>query len=330
MHIHFSFHHVSRNAQIDKTITSQVTKLEKLLGRFSSDLIRIHGVVEFSAAHKGPVCSLNLWLPTARLNTRHEGDSPLTALQDCFNQLIEQVKKHKTFLRREGVWKRRRYKFKQEALELQAAELRVEDRQQLREYLEQVLPQLAQFVARELHFREMAGSTRSGQPQPEEIINEVVARAFGEVPARPPDAIPPFHRLVSEAIRVLNGPYGKPLQEGSETGLERPGGGEEAASITGKIGAAHLWRLAKETRSSLEVPARQAPDAVDLLLASLPALDRQVYILHALEGFSWEETARVLDTSPVEAEDVFRRVSGQVAAALGGTPARSSPQPGAG
>ena len=330
MHIHFSFHHVSRNAQIDKTITSQVNKLEKLLGRFSSDLIRIHGVVEFSAAHKGPVCSLNLWLPTARLNTRHEGGSPLTALQDCFDQLIEQVKQQKTFLRRESVWKRRRYKFKQEDLELQAAELRVQDRQQLREYLEQVLPQLAQFIARELHFREMAGIIQPGQPQPEEIINEVVARAFEEVPARPPDAIPPFHRLVSEAIRVLNGPFGKPFQEGSEAGLESAAGAKETAETAGKIGAAHLWRLAQETRSSLEVPPRQAPDAVDLLLASLPALDRQVYILRALEGFSWEETARVLETSPVEAEDVFRRVSGQVAAALGGTPARSSPQPGAG
>ena len=324
MHVHFSFHHVSRNAQIDKTINSQVNKLEKLLGRFSTDLIRIHGVVEFSAAHKGPVSSLNLWLPTARLHTRHEGDTPLTAIQDCFDQLIEQVKKHKTFLRREGVWKRRRYKFKQEDLELRAAELRVEDRQQLREYLEQVLPQLAQFVARELHFREMAGIIKSGQTQPEEIINEVVARAFEGVPAKPPDSVPPFHRLISEAVRVLNGPLGKTFETASEIGPESAPGGEEAVATAGKIGAAHLWRLAQDRPASLDIPARLPPDSVDLLLASLSSLDRQIYVLHALEGFSWEETAEVLEKSPVETEEIFRRVSGQVSVALRGTPMTSS------
>lgn len=316
MHVHFSFHHVSRNASLDKKIDSEVRKLEKLLARFSSDLIRLHGVLEFTAAHKGPVCSLSLWLPTARLHSRHEGDTPLTALEDCFSHLIEQVKKHKQFLRREGVWKRRRYKFKQEDLELQAAELRVEDRQQLREYLEQVLPQLAKFVARELHYREMAGVVASGQTQPDEIINEVVARAFEEVSAKPLDSVPPFHRLVSEAIQVLNGPLGKSLPAAPEADLGGAPSGEESAAMAGKIGAAHLWRLAQNARTSLEIPPRQPPDPVDLLLASLPLLDRQVYVLHAQEGFSWEETARVLEKSPAEVEEIFGKVSGQVAATL--------------
>ena len=88
MHVHFSFHHVPRNAQIDKAIRSHVGKLEKLLSRFSSDLIRLHGVLEFSAAHQGPACSLNLWLPTARLHSRVEKGTPLTILQDCFDHLI--------------------------------------------------------------------------------------------------------------------------------------------------------------------------------------------------------------------------------------------------
>ena len=264
MHVHFSFHHVPRNGQIDKKIASQVRKLENLLSRFSSDLIRIHGVLEFTAAHQGPVCSLSLWLPTARLHTRHEGDTPLTALEDCFGHLIEQVKKHKTFLRREDVWKRRRYKFKQEDLELQAAELRVQDRQQLREYLEQVLPQLAKFVGRELHYREMAGIVASGQTQPEEIINEVVARAFEAVQTKPFDSVPPFHRLVSEAIQVLNGPLGASVPAALEARSESTPSGEEP----GKIGAAHLWRLAQDARTSLETPSRQPPDPVDLLLAS--------------------------------------------------------------
>ena len=106
MHTDLSFHHVSRDPKMDKTVASNVRKLEKLLSRFSPDLVRLHGMMEFTAPHQGPVCSLNLWLPTGRLNFRHEGDTPLTAVQDCFKHLIAQVKKHKAFVRREGVWRR--------------------------------------------------------------------------------------------------------------------------------------------------------------------------------------------------------------------------------
>jgi ribosome-associated translation inhibitor RaiA len=125
MLVQFSFHHVSQDSQIDKAIQSHVRKLERLLSRFSPDLVRLHGLVEFTAAHQGPVCSLNLWLPTARLNFRHEGDTPLTAIQDCFKHLIEQVKKHKAFLRKEGVWRRREQKSRPASKRLRTAEAEV-------------------------------------------------------------------------------------------------------------------------------------------------------------------------------------------------------------
>jgi len=107
MLIEFSFHHVVRDPMIDKAIAANVRKLEKLLARFSPDLVRLHGLMEFTAPHQGPVCSLNLWLPTGQLNFRHEGDTPLIAIQDCFKHLIAQIKKHMAVVRQEGVWRRR-------------------------------------------------------------------------------------------------------------------------------------------------------------------------------------------------------------------------------
>jgi len=107
MLIDLSFHHVGRDPKIDKTIDSNVRKLEKLLSSFSPDLVRLHGLMEFTAPHQGPVCSLNLWLPTGRLHFRHEGDTPLFAIHDCFKHLIEQVKKHMAVVRGEGEWRRR-------------------------------------------------------------------------------------------------------------------------------------------------------------------------------------------------------------------------------
>jgi len=325
MHVQFSFHHVSRNPQLDKAITSHVKKLEHLLTRFSPDLIRLHGIVELSAVKQGPICTLNLWLPTARLHAREAGGTSLTDLQKCFDQLIEQVKKHKQFLRREGVWKRRRYKFKQEALELQAAEIHVNDRQQLREYLEQVLPQLVRFIARELRYREMAGILPPGQTQQEEIVDEVVARALEGAQRKPADSVPPFHLLISEAIEVLNGPLGRPASADSEA-PDAVTSGEPADIGAGKIGAARLWRQAQGSASAADSP-EHSPDPVDLFLASLPILHRQVYVLHALEGFTWDEAARALGKSPAEVEEIFRQVSPQVATTLHGSQAAGQSEP---
>ncbi|MBI4443538.1 MAG: hypothetical protein HY649_09220 [Acidobacteria bacterium] len=299
MHVHFSYQHVSHNLQIDKAIRQYVAKLERLLNRFSNDLIRLHGLLEYNAAHQGPSCSLNLWLPTSQLHARHEGGTPLTALQTSFNHLIEQVKKHKQVLRREDVWKRRRYKFRQEELELAAGEVRLRDRQQLRDYLNQVLPQLERFITRELRYREMGGILPPGTTLPAELVNEVVARVLEYSPRNDSQSdSAPFHLLVSEAIRVLNGPLASPTQS-LPIPLE-PAGEQEI--------------LAAANSASAE-PVRP-PDPADLLLSSLPVLHRQVYTLHVLEGFDWEETGRVLDVAPREAEQLFQQVNLKVAAVL--------------
>lgn len=319
MHVEFSYHHVVRNPQLDKAVDTGVQKLETLLARFSPDLIHLHGLLEYNTSHPPrPVCSLNLWLPTAQLHSRQENGTVLDALQACFNQLVGQVKKHKQVLRREGVWKRRRYKFQQEARELQAGEAPPKDRLQFRDYLEQVLPQLERFVARELGYREMAGQLRPGEAQREEIINEVVARTLDNVRKDSPSSVP-FHNVLSEAIRVLNHPLGKPAPE---KGVSPES--EEAAAPAPR--AQRRVRPGRVTEKERARPAVTSTDPVDRWLSSMDALHRQVYVLRALEGFSWEETAEALGLSVQQATEIFQQVSGEVSTkvrqerAAGGSP----------
>ncbi|MBI4463929.1 MAG: hypothetical protein HY647_04420 [Acidobacteria bacterium] len=299
MRVHFGYQHVSQNPQMDKAIRQHVTKLERLLKRFSPDLIHLHGLIEYNAAHQGPACSLNLWLPTAQLHARHEGGTPLTAIQACFSHLTEQVKKHKQMLRREDVWKRRRYKFQHEQRELEAGEVRLRDRQQLRDYLNQVLPQLERFITRELLYREMSGVLLPGTILSTELVNEVVARVLESSPGTDSNSAP-FHLLVSEAIRVLNGPLGIPPQ----------------SPLPSPVSPAGLGIPRIENSIPTMAESSPPPNPADLLLASLPILHRQVYTLHVLEGFDWEETARVLLISPREAEQLCEQVNQKVAAAL--------------
>lgn len=106
MEVQFAYHHVVRTAQLDKAIAANGEKVSKLLKHFAPDLIHLHGVLEYHTSREIPTCSLNLSLPSAVLHASETGDSILSALQDCFKELIRQVGKHKDRLRREGSWHR--------------------------------------------------------------------------------------------------------------------------------------------------------------------------------------------------------------------------------
>ena len=110
MQIHFSYHNVPRTSPMDKVIQTHIQKLEKLLSRFTPDLVHLHGTLESNGVHQNTVCSLNLALPTGQLHASQQGSNLMTDLQTCFDHLEEQVKKHKQALRREESWRRDRIK----------------------------------------------------------------------------------------------------------------------------------------------------------------------------------------------------------------------------
>ena len=108
MQVHFSYQNVPSTPQMEQVIQAHILKLEKLLARFSPNLVHLHGTLESNANHKNTLCSLNLALPTGQLHARQEGSNLMTDLQSCFNHLTEQLKKHKQALRREEAWRRDR------------------------------------------------------------------------------------------------------------------------------------------------------------------------------------------------------------------------------
>ena len=110
MQVHFSYHNVPRTTQMDQVIQKNLQKLDKLLSHFSPDLVHLHGTLESNAAHKNTVVSLNLSLPTGQLHSREQAGNVMKDLQGSFNQLIDQLKKHKEALRREEAWRRERSK----------------------------------------------------------------------------------------------------------------------------------------------------------------------------------------------------------------------------
>jgi DNA-directed RNA polymerase specialized sigma24 family protein/ribosome-associated translation inhibitor RaiA len=281
MQVHFTYHNGSASPQLEKIVETNVRKLSDLLVRFSPDLIHLHGLVEFGTPKSGPSASVNLWLPTAQLHSTEQGKDVPAVLRAAFTHIRDQVKKHKEVLRREGEWKRKRYRGKRQDQKTQDGEVSLKDRQQVRDYLDLVLPQLKQFVARELRYQELSGLCAPTPLQQEEVVDEVVANTLENHAGFSAEATP-FHSLVAQAIRVLNGAVDANGTAGDQAEGSRPGD----------------------------------LDQVELCLALLPPKKRQVYVLHALEGFSFDETAGVLGQMPSEVEEAFREVSQQVSVAV--------------
>ena len=110
MQVHFSYHNVARTPQLDKMIQRNIQKLDKHLSHFAPDLVHLHGTLESNGAHKNTLVSLHLSLPTAQLHSREKDGNLLKDVQECFTQIVDQLKKHKHALRGEADWRKDRPK----------------------------------------------------------------------------------------------------------------------------------------------------------------------------------------------------------------------------
>lgn len=93
---------------VEKETQRQRVKLEKLLKRYSPDLVLLHGDIEKRARKESYLFSVNLCLPTGVLHATGEGADVLACVKAAFAELCAQVKKHQSLLRKDYKWKRRR------------------------------------------------------------------------------------------------------------------------------------------------------------------------------------------------------------------------------
>ena len=84
-------------------------KLNRLLQRYSPDLVHLHSSVEKTPRRTEYGLSLNLTLPTGTLHaTGMLAKDVRTSAKAAFAEIEVQVKKHQQKLRKDYVWKRKR------------------------------------------------------------------------------------------------------------------------------------------------------------------------------------------------------------------------------
>ena len=162
MNVHISYR-LHKTPAVEKDIQHQIERLRKRLQVFRPELIHLKGMVEEISAREGTCVSLNLRLPSGQMAVQAKAPSAAAAVKISFEDLLQQLNKHKELLRSTHRWPRRQNEasnrkkasvpFEQTLAAVFPETVSAED---VRSYVNVNLARLERFVEREIYFREAA------------------------------------------------------------------------------------------------------------------------------------------------------------------------------
>jgi len=307
MNVHVSYR-VHKTPSVEKDIQHQIEKLRKRLQVFRPELIHLKGVVEEVSAREGTSVSLNLRLPSGQLAAQRSAPTPAAAVKSAFEDLLEQVNKHKEILRSSHKWQRGRrgdsarpgttvpeVPFEQTLAAVYPPMVSADD---IRSYVNVNLARLERFVEREIYFREAQEVVPPDTLSKEEVIDETIAAALGDGEEKPERlALEPWlYRLALKALDELSrtdesNSNAVCLEESARRrnvkGSDEPElqFHQPDESITGETVIADARVATPEQILASDEMLRLIASA----LRDLGSGPREAFILHAIEGFSIDE-----------------------------------------
>lgn len=321
MNVHISYK-LQRTPDIDQEIQHWMAKVEKRLQVFRPELVHLKGLVEQNSPREGTTVSLNLRLPSGQMAAQESASSPTAALKAAFDDLLSQIGRHKELLRNSHRWRGRRAQerrrpaqvpFEQTLAAVPSSTATADD---VRSYVNANFRRLGLFVERELFFRESAGQLPSDSLSVEEVVDEAVARALDEKVEKPEriGLEPWLYRLAMAAIDDIRSRWPEGESDVNLQGLRRRR--NERASDEPRL-QFHQPDEAMTTESGIADRRTATPEEiaysdeiltlVQFALRGAAPQDREVFILHALEGFSLEEIGVITDRKPEEVRAAIAR-----------------------
>ena len=307
MNVHVSYR-LHKTPTVEKDVQHQIEKLQKRLQVFRPELIHLKGVVEEVSAREGTSVSLNLRLPSGQMAVQTTAPTAATAVKNAFEDLLQQVNKHKQILRSSHKWQRGKrgdsarptlaipqVPFEQTLAVVYPATVSADD---VRSYVNVNLARLERFVEREIYFREAQETVAPDRLTKEEVIDETIAAALGDGPEKPERlALEPWlYRLALNALDELsrteesNGnavcleeSARRPnVKASDEPGLQFH---QPDESITGAT-------VIPDARVATPEQIMASDEMLRLIASALRDLGsgpREAFILYAVEGFSVDE-----------------------------------------
>jgi DNA-directed RNA polymerase specialized sigma24 family protein/ribosome-associated translation inhibitor RaiA len=315
MNVHVSYR-LHKIPAVEKDVQHQIEKLQKRLQVFRPDLIHLKGVVEEVSAREGTSVSLNLRLPSGQMAVQSKAPTAAAAVKTAFEDLLQQLNKHKEILRSSHKWNRdrrgnsmrpgtvvREVPFEQTLAAVFPATISADD---IRSYVNVNLARLDRFVEREIYFREVLDNLVPDSVSKEEVIDEAIASALTEGQEKPEKlALEPW--LYRQALRALDELSRADESNGHAVHLEesarRPNvkGSDEPGlqfhqpdeSITGAT-------VIADSRVATPEQIMASDELLRLIASALRDLGsgpREAFILHAVEGFTVDEIVAITGQS---------------------------------
>ncbi|MGA7905989.1 MAG: hypothetical protein WCA16_01185 [Candidatus Sulfotelmatobacter sp.] len=313
MNVHVSYR-LHKIPAVEKDIQHQIEKLRKRLQVFRPELVHLKGVIEEISAREGTSVSLNLRLPSGQMAVQAKAPTAAAAVKSAFEDLLQQVNKHKELLRSSHKWQRRRndasqrravtVPFEQTVAAVFPPVVSAED---VRSYVNANLPRLERFVEREIYFRETSDLVMADSISKEEVIDEAIAAALGEGQEKPERlALEPWlYRLALHALDELSRP------EESNGGSVHLEDSARPRNVKASDEAELQFHQPDESITEETVIADDrvatpeqivGSDEMMRLIASAlrdvrPA-HREAFVLHAIEGFGVDEISAITGDPP--------------------------------
>jgi DNA-directed RNA polymerase specialized sigma24 family protein/ribosome-associated translation inhibitor RaiA len=311
MNVHVSYR-LPKLPAVEKDVQHQIEKLQKRLQVFRPELVHLKGMVEELSPREGTSVSLNLRLPSGQMAVQKNAATATAAVKAAFDDLLQQVNKHKDLLRASHKWQRdrrgnatrrgasvREVPFEQTLAAVFPPTISADD---VRSYVNANLARLARFVEREIIIRETQGTIPPDSVSKEEVIDEAIASALSDGPEKPEKlALEPW--LYRQALRALDELSREDESNGNAVHLEDSA---RSPNVRGSDEPALQFHQPDEsiTEASVIPDARvatpeqiMASDELLRLVASalrdLGSGPREAFILHAVEGFSVDEIVAI-------------------------------------
>jgi RNA polymerase sigma factor (sigma-70 family) len=314
MNVHISYK-VQKTPDIEKEINHQIEKLRKRLQVFRPELVHLKGIIEENSAREGTVVALNLRLPSGQMAVQKSGPNPTTAIKAAFEDLLQQITKHKDILRSSHKWPRRRrvpgerpepgVPFEKTIAAVQPPIISAED---IRSYVNANLNRLERFVDRELYFRQSSDQLPPDSVTKEEVVDEVIARALGDGDKPERLSLEPW--LYRLAMRALNDLANDSREITTPVHLEDSARRPNVRASDEPELQFHQpdeTLMAESVIADRRVPTPEqvaySDEMITLVQAALLGMnpaDRDAFILYGIEGFSVEEIAAIVDRKPEE------------------------------
>jgi RNA polymerase sigma factor (sigma-70 family) len=309
MNVHVSYK-VHKTPDIEREISHQIEKIQKRLQVFRPDLVHLKAVVDENSAREGTVVSLNLRLPSGQLTAQAKAPSATAAIKAAFDELIQQLGRHKELLRSSHKWRRWRggaqesrepgVPFEQTLAAILPPKISADD---IGSYVNANLGRLERFVERELHFRRADDEIPDDDLSTSEVVNEVIARALGDHYRPEKLTLEPWlYRLALEAmnemtvrLHELESPAYLHLEDSRRR--QNVEASDEAALQFHQPDEGWTRESSiPDQRVSTPEQAAYSDELIALVQAALRGADRtdrEAFLLYGIEGFSLNEIAAI-------------------------------------